>query len=119
MRGVFVDFYEEAAQLLSAVTGWDVGAAELESAGHRIVNLRKAFNIREGWEPGEDTLPARFFEEPLAEGPSAGAQLSREQLAEMIQSYNRARGWTPDGYLDDASRGEIARDLALGREAQP
>ncbi|MCP4903395.1 MAG: hypothetical protein GY910_00295, partial [bacterium] len=118
LRGVFVDFYEEAAQLLSAVTGWSVGAADLESVGHRIVNLRKAFNIREGWKPTDDTLPERFFREALDEGPSAGAQLSRQQLGEMIRSYNRARGWSPDGFLDEATQSEIARDLALGREAR-
>ena len=109
---------EEAAQLLSAVTGWNLDAAELESVGHRIVNLRKAFNIREGWKPTDDTLPERFFRESLDEGPSAGAQLSRRQLGEMIRSYNRARGWSPDGFLDEATQSEIARDLALGREAR-
>ena len=118
LRGVFVDFYEEAAQLLSAVTGWSVGAADLESVGHRIVNLRKAFNIREGWKPTDDTLPERFFREALDEGPSAGARLSRQQLGEMIRSYNRARGWSPDGFLDEATQSEIARDLALGMEAR-
>ena len=119
LRGVFVDFYDEAAQLLSAVTGWTLDGTELEAVGHRIVNLRKAFNIREGWQPAEDTLPRRFLQEALEEGPSAGARLSRRQLGDMIRSYNRARGWSPDGFLDQATQNEIAADLTLGREAKP
>ena len=119
LRGVFVDFYAEAAQLLSAVTGWTLDAGELEAVGHRIVNLRKAFNIREGWQPAEDTLPRRFFTEALHEGPSAGARLSRRQLGDMIRSYNRARGWSPDGFLDEATQNEVAADVALRPEARP
>ena len=75
VRGVFDKFYEEAAELLQAVTGWEVTGAELEDVARRIVDLRKAFNIREGWAPEDDTLPARFLGEPLPDGVSAGARL--------------------------------------------
>jgi aldehyde:ferredoxin oxidoreductase len=92
------------------VTGWDCDAAELERVGHRIVDLRKAFNIREGWTPEEDTLPSRFFAEPLTTGASAGAQISRERLQEMIDSYYSARGWTSTGYLPEATLRSIAED---------
>ena len=110
LRGVFDDFYSETADLLASVTGWDCDAAELERVGHRIVDLRKAFNIREGWTPEEDTLPARFFAEPLTAGASAGAQISRERLQEMIDSYYSARGWTSTGYLSVATLRSIAED---------
>ena len=110
LRGVFDDFYSETADLLASVTGWDCDAAELERVGHRIVDLRKAFNIREGWTPEEDTLPPRFFAEPLTAGASAGAQISRERLQEMIDSYYSARGWTSTGYLPEATLRSIAED---------
>ncbi|MGE4607161.1 MAG: aldehyde ferredoxin oxidoreductase C-terminal domain-containing protein, partial [Myxococcota bacterium] len=51
VRGVFRDFYAEAAELLVAVTGWDIDADELRRLGRRIVESRKAYNIREGWQP--------------------------------------------------------------------
>jgi aldehyde:ferredoxin oxidoreductase len=109
LRGAFRDFYGEAAELLGAVTGWDVSAAELRAVGRRVVALRKAFNIREGWKPADDTLPERFLREALPDGAAAGARLPRERLAAMIGSYNLARGWTEDGYLPEA----VLQDLAL------
>ena len=37
LRGVFTDFYAEAADMLRAVTGWDVTADELRDTARRIV----------------------------------------------------------------------------------
>jgi len=113
LRGVFEDFYGESAALLEAVTGWEFDAAELQAVARRIVALRKALNIREGWTPALDTLPERFFREPLPDGASAGARLPRERLAGMIVAYHRARGWSDDGYLLAAERCDLARDTAL------
>jgi aldehyde:ferredoxin oxidoreductase len=109
LRGVFTDFPVEAAELLEAVTGWDVTAPELARIGRRIVALRKAFNIREGWTPADDTLPERFLSEALPDGASAGARVPHQRLADMIRSYNLARGWTQEGYLPET----VLRDLAI------
>ncbi len=95
LRGAFDDFEAEAAALLSAVTGVPFGAGELREIAARIVTARKCFNVREGWTPSDDTLPARFFDEPLDDRTPA---LSREALANRIREYNLARGWQPDGY---------------------
>ncbi len=104
LRGVFSDLFEEAAPLLRAVTGWDLSPAELHDAARRIVTARKWFNEREGWTPAEDTLPERFLREPLRDGASAGATLSRQRLSEMIAAYNRERGFSPDGHVPGAMR---------------
>src|SRR5439155_9197243 len=74
LRGVFTDLFAESADLLRRVTGWDVTADELRTAARRIVTAKKLFNIREGWTPEEDTLPARFF---------ADGSLPRERLEAM------------------------------------
>ena len=114
LRGVFDDFYTEAAELCASVTGWAIDAAELERVGQRVCNLRKAFNIQEGWTPDEDTLPERFLCETLQDGASAGAHLPRERLQEMVQSYYEARGWTRTGHLPPDAQREIASDLRGG-----
>src|SRR5262249_47820744 len=49
LRGVFADLFAESADLLRAVTGWDVTAGELRATARRIVTLKKLYNIREGW----------------------------------------------------------------------
>jgi aldehyde:ferredoxin oxidoreductase len=97
LRGVFGDFYAEAAEMLRLVTGWDVDADELRATAARIVTAKKRFNILAGWTPAEDTLPERLLSEALPEDPRA--QLSPERLATLVEAYNRARGWTSDGYL--------------------
>ncbi len=100
LRGALVDLYAESAAMLVAVTGEAVDADELRRAARRIVLLKRLFNQREGWTAAEDTLPARFFDEPLAAGPARGAVLSREGLAGSVASYYRERGLGADGRLD-------------------
>ena len=48
LRRVFTDPFTEWAELLSAVTGWDVSAAELRETARRIVMAKRVYNIREG-----------------------------------------------------------------------
>ena len=74
VRGALDDFYPDCAEILSAVTGQHFDEDDLRGVGERVVHLRKAFNIREGWAPADDTLPNRFLSEPLASGPARGAR---------------------------------------------
>lgn len=101
LRGVFRDFFEETADILRRVTGWDVTAEELRQTARRIVNSRKRFNILAGWTPEEDTLPQRLLTTAISEDQQAS--LSGEQLQRLIRAYNRARGWSEDGWLTDAA----------------
>ena len=98
LRGVFDDFYAETAEMLNLVTGWDTTAAELELTAERIVAAKKIFNVRAGWKPDEDCLPARFLQEEL--GDDSKARLTSEQLASLVTAYNQARGWTDEGYVE-------------------
>jgi aldehyde:ferredoxin oxidoreductase len=91
LRGVFTDFYAEAADMLQKVTGWDVTADELRQTAHRIVAAKRQFNVLAGWTPAEDTLPERFLDTPLPNDPAAA--LSRERLQELVAEYHRQRGW--------------------------
>jgi aldehyde:ferredoxin oxidoreductase len=109
LRGVFTDLFEESADLLARVTGWNVSAVELHLVARRILTAKKLFNIREGWTCAEDTLPKRFLAEGLSEGASTGATLPAERLHEMIQAYYAARGWDQKGNVPDT----ILRQLDL------
>lgn len=91
LRGVFTDFYAESAQILRAITGWDVTAGELRESARRILEAKREVNRLAGWTPAEDTLPDRFFDEPLPDDPSA--VLTREQLQELVAEYHRQRNW--------------------------
>jgi len=98
LRGVFVDFFAESAEMLRLVTGWDVTPEELRETSQRIVTAKKRFNILAGWTPAEDTLPERMLRTPLPD--DVQAQLSPERLSALVRAYNQARGWTPDGWLE-------------------
>ena len=109
LRGVFPDLFEASAEMLRAVTGWDVSAGELKGVARRVVNARKCVNQREGWTRAEDTLPARL----LGEGPGAGEgppALPRDRLDAMIAAYYAERGWTPDGRVPLRLRTELGLD---------
>jgi aldehyde:ferredoxin oxidoreductase len=91
LRGVFEDFYGEAADMLQRVTGWDATADELRETASRIVGIKRKFNLRAGWTLDEDTLPARFLNTPLPSDLTAA--ISREQLEDLVTEYHRQRGW--------------------------
>lgn len=101
VRRCFDDLYSEAARIYELITGWSLDADGLRLAGERINNLKKAFNIREGWTRADDSLPPRILNEPLVAEASAadGARLTAADLNLMIGGYYRARGWTPDGMI--------------------
>lgn len=90
LRGVFSDFYAEAAEMLRLVTGWDVTPDELHQTARRIVRTKREFNLLAGWTPAEDTLPDRFLNSALPGDPDA--VLSRDRLSELVAEYHRQRG---------------------------
>jgi aldehyde:ferredoxin oxidoreductase len=114
VRGCFADFYAEAGAMYNDVTGFDLTPEEFRRAGERINNLKKAFNIREGWRREDDTLPPRILKDALSDGAAQGVGLNRTELDLMVDGYYRARGWTPDGLIPEAK----LQELGLGDLAQ-
>jgi aldehyde:ferredoxin oxidoreductase len=99
LRKAFDDLYAESAVIYEHITGWPMTAEELRQAGERINNLKKLFNIREGWQRGDDTLPPRVLSESLPTGIVQGVGLTQVDLDLMIQGYYTARGWTAEGLI--------------------
>lgn len=99
IRGCFSDFHQEAVEFYRLATGLELTTDELRQVGERVTNLKKHFNIREGWSKEDDWLPARILEEPLPDGRSQGTKLTVEELRLMIDDYYEARGWTDGGLI--------------------
>lgn len=91
LRGVFDDFYADAADMMCLVTGWDVTADEFRATAKRIVRAKREFNLLAGWTADEDTLPDRFLDSAPASDPDA--VLSRTRLDTLVAEYHRQRGW--------------------------
>jgi aldehyde:ferredoxin oxidoreductase len=113
LRGVFTEPFAEWAALLRTVTGWDVDAAELRATARRIVLAKRVFNLREGWTPADDWLPARLLQEPLTLRSGRVASLSAQTLRAMVDGYWAARGLDREGRPDPA----LAADLLLTEPA--
>jgi aldehyde:ferredoxin oxidoreductase len=97
LRGVFTDPFAEWAALLSAVTGWEVDAAELRQTARRIVLAKRVYNLREGWRPEDDWLPDRLLTEPVTVSSGRVATLTPQRLRGMIDAYYDTRGLDRQG----------------------
>lgn len=97
LRGVFDEPFAEWAELLSAVTGWEVDEAELRATAQRIVLLKREVNLREGWQPEDDWLPERFLTESLEMASGRTATLTPQTLRAMVDAYWSARGLDAHG----------------------
>ncbi|NOY11566.1 MAG: aldehyde ferredoxin oxidoreductase family protein [Archaeoglobi archaeon] len=84
---------DDYASLLSAVTGWDMGAEDILTIGERIYNLERLIINKFGFNGKDDTLPRRLFEDPVPEGPTKGQVVSKEDFEKMKEEYYRLRGW--------------------------
>ncbi len=87
------------ARIYNVFTGHNISDEALLETGARIYNLERAFNNREGFTRKDDSLPPRFTDEPLPEGPSRDNTVP---LEEMLDEYYKLRGWNSDGIVPQA-----------------
>jgi aldehyde:ferredoxin oxidoreductase len=86
------------AELLTAVTGWNASDYEIMRLGERRLHLMRVYNLREGLTAAEDTLPTRFFADPIQlEGRWMGKLLDRARFGEAVRAYYRMMGWNDAG----------------------
>ncbi|MBL3539594.1 aldehyde ferredoxin oxidoreductase family protein [Aminivibrio sp.] len=85
---------DDLLEWISGVTGWNMDAGELMTAGERIFNLKKLFNLACGLTAGDDTLPERILREPRGSGGSAD---TLPDLEKQLREYYAERGWTEEG----------------------
>jgi aldehyde:ferredoxin oxidoreductase len=105
---------KETAEMVNAVTGWDVTVDELVKVGERRLNLMRVFNAREGFDRKQDNLPKKFFKALQGEGPTAGIALTHEEVEFALDEYYKLAGWTKDGKPTKAQLEKL--DLAWAGE---
>lgn len=81
------------ADMFSAATGFDIDEQEIHAAARRIINVERAFNVREGAGRKDDRLPWRLMHEELPNSRGITAINSEEELGQMLDEYYRIRGW--------------------------
>jgi len=100
--------FEFQARFLSTISDKKISITDLITIGERIYNLERLFNVREGFSRKDDTLPKRFLETPLNEGPSKNRVVPLEDL---LNEYYNVRHWDENGIPTD----ELLEKLSLKR----
>jgi aldehyde:ferredoxin oxidoreductase len=92
-------FPNNYGKLLAAATGVEYASdtGYLRKVGERIVNLERAFNVREGIGRKDDKLPARMLKEPLHTYDAAGEGEVVREMEQFLDRYYELRGWNKDG----------------------
>ena len=84
---------QQMADVINAVTGWDVTVDELQELGERRTNMLRAFNAREGVGKDQDTLPEKMFQKALVGGKSDGRKIDRAEWLQHRDVYYQMAGW--------------------------
>jgi len=96
---------DDYRDMFNAIVGEDWSTEEMLTAGERVWNLERKFNLDAGIKPEEDKLPGRLVNEPIPEGPSKGQV---HHLDALLPQYYQERGWTEDGRPTPEKLAELA-----------
>jgi aldehyde:ferredoxin oxidoreductase len=89
--------YRQFARLIRLATGLEISARQLRTIAERIYTLERMLLVGDGISRQDDTLPKRYFEEPIPEGPARGCVIDRKNFDGMLDEYYRLHGWGKDG----------------------
>lgn len=90
-------------ELLDLAFGEPFSEAELLDVGERICTLERMVLLGNGLGKADDTLPSRYFDEPIQGGPAEGEVIDRSKYNEMLEEYYRLHGWDADGVPTEAT----------------
>jgi len=99
--------YEHFSKLISAAAGWDMSEAELQEVGKRVIDTERLINIREGVTRKDDTLPKRYFDDPMPLGLAKGHHIDRKEFDGMLSRYYKLGGWSEDGTVPQVRKSEL------------
>ena len=89
--------YSHFSKLIAHVTGLALAPKEIKTIGERIYTLERLMLVRDGISRRDDTVPKRYFDEPVPEGPAKGEVISRKEFDGMLDEYYKLHGWDKNG----------------------
>jgi aldehyde:ferredoxin oxidoreductase len=94
LYGLFIyNDVEMASRIFNIATGKDWELSRILTISERVRNLERMFDVRQGLRRKDDSLPAKFFNEPLKNGPYKGEVIDEQKFEEMKDEYYAIRGW--------------------------
>ena len=98
---------EEFAAQIQNVTGLVYTTEELDRVGLNVMGIERLINNRLGVRREHDTLPDRWFDEPVTVGSYKGEKIERTEFEAMLSRFYEVSRLGPDGAPDHAFRAEL------------
>ena len=89
--------YEHFVELVSAATGLEYTPETLRQVGRRVLDTERLINADFDLTRDDDTLPKRYFDDPMPARKSKGHHVDRQQFQAMLDDYYTERGWDNQG----------------------
>ena len=100
---------EEFATQIQNVTGLSFTHDALDRVGLNIMGVERMINGRLGVRREHDTLPDRWFEEPVQVGAYKGEKIDRQEFDAMLSRFYEVSQLTSDGMPVERFRQELQR----------
>jgi aldehyde:ferredoxin oxidoreductase len=105
--------FEHVRDLVHLTAGLKLSGAEMRDVGRNVIDIERYFNTRRcGVTRADDTLPKRYFDDPMPLGMAKGHHIRREGFELMLDDYYRLRGWSQDGMLPPEREAALEAMLA-------
>ena len=100
---------DDFGEPLRCLTGQTFTAAELEETGRNVTGIERLINFRIGLRAADDTLPPRWFEEPIRVGPFKGEKVDRIEFEAMKARFYALTGLNSEGVPQLAWHEKLSR----------
>jgi len=100
---------EQFANQIANVTGREFSERDLDRVGLNIMGLERLINHRLGVRRKDDTLPDRWFDEPIAVGPYQGERIDRGEFDALLSRFYTVSNLTEEGIPQSEWRAELER----------
>jgi aldehyde:ferredoxin oxidoreductase len=98
---------DEFAAQIGNVTGLSLSAGELSQIGLNITGVERLINRRLGVTRADDTLPDRWFDEPIQVGGYKGERIDRAEFDAMLSRFYSVSNLDEGGVPIPAWRAEL------------
>ncbi len=94
----FVD-YAWMKKLIYSASNWKYTEKQIQEIGKRVIDFERMINNREGISRKDDTLPKRYFDDPMPLKIAKGHHIDRKEFDNMLTRYYKLRRWDSNGQV--------------------
>jgi aldehyde:ferredoxin oxidoreductase len=102
---------DEFANQIVNVTGLEINPEQLDTIGANITGVERLINARLGVRREHDTLPERWFEEPIQVGAYKGEKIDRAEFDAMLSRFYEISNFDENGVPRREWREELEATL--------